>query len=1032
MKKLLILALIFIGFKASAQYYTTPGVPPKTQSFTPTFRVDTNHLITDSLKNIYLSNVNKYYPVLTRPQIKPLFTSALGTNNYGEFYNNTTGTWGFDAHFSWNGTNFGFSAPIFYNATKVYTTSMPRLVLQAGNQLELDSTTLIAAKDSGVTYLKPNFYHFTNGLTDDGSGNITWGGALTGNTAITNGFNSMAFDGNGGFTVAQSSRSSSNIGILHADSLGVAEQYISGGSVQSLSLSSLGFQIESTNLLPAYYSAHPNFTAPNQIPDLYITDSLINAHSPDSTAIANTFQRLFIPNASQYGAAGDNVTDDYPALSAIAATGKDFQLSANKRYKISAAINLSPGQQIYGNGATLVISGTHGINVSDTSAVHDLRIVGSGKATFNVNEIGIYLKKHKGVFIDNVICDSMAYADIYQDSTVNQPGTGNINYKPNVISFAQCYNSKAGFVAGKRGEYTDVYGIRVMGCDTGIVNGGGNNSFFGGDLVYNGINFYLKNAGVNDSHSGAYGLNMTHPTTNYNLIADSITQCYTFSGGVMLVGQISIISSNNVNFLGVTISPRTVSLGIVNTNSSIYMYDCTFQNTTPYTETGSKASHIFSRNILAYNNVTVTPTQRAIDSTRYCTIPLNNKFIIQTTDAALPNALVMASLGTGLVKNTTVTGVQSIATSGTDYVIPSGSITGNAATATTSGLITNITMTDANVIPAAAGAYSYTNASTAANFPVADNGGGILYVRAASSGLTSFMFWKETTATGNNLYVRTGNGASSWTAWRIVATQDYVAGLYAPLLSPSLTTPTLGVATATSINKVTITAPATSATLTIANGKTLTASNTLTLAGTDGTTMTFPSTSSTLMANPMTTLGDVIYGGTSGVATRLAGNTTIARGFLTQTESGGTPAAPSYFDLFGTSNTFVPTQSFTGGLNIGSGSAINYSGAFAGSLNVPTITAGRTWGLPDASGTIALTGQLPIHGNSTTTGSATTAVTVTIGSTMANSTYAVSITPKDLLTAVNYYISAQTTTTFTVTFISALTGSINFDWIVTP
>ncbi|MDR3487104.1 MAG: hypothetical protein P4M05_19630, partial [Bradyrhizobium sp.] len=40
--------------------------------------------------------------------------------------------------------------------------------------------------------------------------------------------------------------------------------------------------------------------------------------------------------------------------------------------------------------------------------------------------------------------------------------------------------------------------------------------------------------------------------------------------------------------------------------------------------------------------------------------------------------------------------------------------------------------------------------------------------------------------------------------------------------SPSLTTPSLGVATATSINKVAITAPATSATLTIANGKTLT------------------------------------------------------------------------------------------------------------------------------------------------------------------------------------------------------------------
>ena len=57
--------------------------------------------------------------------------------------------------------------------------------------------------------------------------------------------------------------------------------------------------------------------------------------------------------------------------------------------------------------------------------------------------------------------------------------------------------------------------------------------------------------------------------------------------------------------------------------------------------------------------------------------------------------------------------------------------------------------------------------------------------------------------------------------------------------SPTLVTPDVGVATATSVNKVAITAPATSATLTIANGKTLTASNTLTLTGTDSSSVAF-------------------------------------------------------------------------------------------------------------------------------------------------------------------------------------------------
>lgn len=53
--------------------------------------------------------------------------------------------------------------------------------------------------------------------------------------------------------------------------------------------------------------------------------------------------------------------------------------------------------------------------------------------------------------------------------------------------------------------------------------------------------------------------------------------------------------------------------------------------------------------------------------------------------------------------------------------------------------------------------------------------------------------------------------------------------------SPTLVTPTLGVATVTSVNKVAITAPATSATLTIADGKTVNFQNSLTFPSSAGT-----------------------------------------------------------------------------------------------------------------------------------------------------------------------------------------------------
>lgn len=84
--------------------------------------------------------------------------------------------------------------------------------------------------------------------------------------------------------------------------------------------------------------------------------------------------------------------------------------------------------------------------------------------------------------------------------------------------------------------------------------------------------------------------------------------------------------------------------------------------------------------------------------------------------------------------------------------------------------------------------------------------------------------------------------------------------------TPTLITPILGVATATSINKVAFTTPATSATLTIADGKTLTASNTMTFTSTDGANVAFGAG------------GTVAYVGGSGVITTasIAGTTQAA------------------------------------------------------------------------------------------------------------------------------------------------------------
>ncbi len=85
--------------------------------------------------------------------------------------------------------------------------------------------------------------------------------------------------------------------------------------------------------------------------------------------------------------------------------------------------------------------------------------------------------------------------------------------------------------------------------------------------------------------------------------------------------------------------------------------------------------------------------------------------------------------------------------------------------------------------------------------------------------------------------------------------------------TPTLVTPVLGVATATSINKVAFTAPATSATLTLANGSTLATSggNSLTLTTTAATNVTLPT------AGTLTTTGNTLAVFAATTSAQLAG-----------------------------------------------------------------------------------------------------------------------------------------------------------------
>lgn len=147
--------------------------------------------------------------------------------------------------------------------------------------------------------------------------------------------------------------------------------------------------------------------------------------------------------------------------------------------------------------------------------------------------------------------------------------------------------------------------------------------------------------------------------------------------------------------------------------------------------------------------------------------------------------------------------------------------------------------------------------------------------------------------------------------------------------------------------------------------------------------------------SPITTLGDLIYGGTSGVATRLAGNTTNTMQVLTSTGASGLATAPVYVNTNANSqvSTFVTrdSNSNSGFNNISVRSLLTTSAAGTTTItassqpiNQITGTSTQTVKLPN-SVTINPGTQFPIFNRSTglvtlQDGSAATLITMASGS----------------------------------------------------
>ena len=424
----------------------------------------------------------------------------------------------------------------------------------------------------------------------------------------------------------------------------------------------------------------------------------------------------------------------------------------------------------------------------------------------------------------------------------------------------------------------------------------------GGDLKTTAATASLFDANATTLTIGAAATSMTlgASTATINLGSGSTGATINVKGNLTVEGTTTTINSTTL-----TVDDKNIEIGSVGVPTD-----------TTADGGGITLRGLSDKTIIWYDNSTTGIPADAWNSSEHWNLASGKAYYINGN-----SVLNATTLGSG------VTG-SSLTSFGTSPTIVKPNITGSpnlgyTTTATAAGT-TTLTV-DSNYRQFFTGSTTQTVVLPVAStmtlgqsFEISNSSTGTLTVQ--SSGLNLVASVEGGKSVLITCILTSGTSAASWDIQFIGGrTSTGSGGALVYATSPSLTTPTLGVASATSVNKVTITAPATSATLTIADGKTLTASNTLTFTGTDSSSVAFGAG------------GTVAYLGTANAFT----------------------AANTFTNATG--QTFRQAATQDGVILNGRAGGTT---SLAVTITPTTLSSSRTYTLPDVDGTAITTGNL--------------------------------------------------------------------------